>query len=223
MISPLRYFLKYESPELPDSNEFSFSFHNKGEPMAPHLEEESRALLADYLGKSSVFLEYGSGGSTFLALDSNVSEVHSVESDLGFMSSILDQIDSLGLKSKFYPYPCDIGPTGAWGTPLSRESSTRWMLYPFSVWWKLMLHGSSPDLILIDGRFRVSCFLASLWLSKEGTVILLDDYIGRPYYHVVERFISPLRMAGRMAVFKKPLGLGIRFLPYLMLHLVDFR
>ena len=34
-----------------------------------------------------------------------------------------------------------------------------------------------PDLILIDGRFRVCCFLSSLKYGNVGTKILFDDYL----------------------------------------------
>jgi hypothetical protein len=191
--------------------------------MAPHLDGESYRVLTEYLKKTSVFLEFGAGGSTFLALHTGVNEVHSVESDLVFLSSISKRVYSLGLAPKFHPHPIDIGPTGEWGAPKSRDFASTWFLYPLKVWYELIFSQSSPDLILIDGRFRVSCFLASLVLAKKGATILFDDYYERSYYHVVESFIKPSLRVGRLAVFEKTNRSSLSCLIYMLLHLGDFR
>jgi hypothetical protein len=65
----------------------------------------------------------------------------------------------------------------------------------------MLSSNQQPDLILIDGRFHIACFLASILLAKPGTIILFDDYFDRPNYHVVEKYIKPSAKAGRMAEF----------------------
>jgi hypothetical protein len=60
----------------------------------------------------------------------------------------------------------------------------------------------TPDVVLIDGRFRVSCFLTSILRAQPGTAIIFDDYVSREFYHVVERLISPSYHDGRQAIFK---------------------
>jgi hypothetical protein len=60
----------------------------------------------------------------------------------------------------------------------------------------------SPDLVLIDGRFRVFCFLTSVKFAPVGTKILFDDYINRPFYHVVEEFCERIDTCGRQALFE---------------------
>ena len=60
-----------------------------------------------------------------------------------------------------------------------------------------------PDLILIDGRFRVSTFLSCV-LKFPGAKVLFDDYVDRENYHVVESVIKPKRTVGRIAEFKVP-------------------
>ena len=61
--------------------------------------------------------------------------------------------------------------------------------------------GFTPDLILVDGRFRVACALVTTRELRHlpGTTLLIDDYAGRPHYHEVERFAELLAMHGRMA------------------------
>ena len=49
-----------------------------------------------------------------------------------------------------------------------------------------------PDLVLIDRKFRVYCFLTSLKLCDAGSKIIFDDY-DREEYHVVEQFIMPTK------------------------------
>jgi hypothetical protein len=97
----------------------------------------------------------------------------------------------------------DIGPTKAWGYPVSRNSTKHWPAYCIAPWKSLEACGMSPDLILIDGRFRVAAFLYSLLMAKKGTTILFDDYEKRNHYHVVEQVIKPVKLLGRMAEFYK--------------------
>ena len=62
--------------------------------------------------------------------------------------------------------------------------------------------GVSPDVVLVDGRFRVACFLTSLIEAVENTIIIFDDYADRHHYHVVERFLKPFKCCGRQAFFR---------------------
>ena len=57
---------------------------------------------------------------------------------------------------------------------------------------------------MIDGRFRVACFLNSLLNADPNTIILFDDYINRPHYHIVEEFLKPTQSCGRQACFVVP-------------------
>ena len=62
-----------------------------------------------------------------------------------------------------------------------------------------------PDLILIDGRFRVACALKLIKYlhDKNSYMILVDDYIGRSAHSDVERFSYLVKLEGTMAVFKQ--------------------
>ena len=61
-----------------------------------------------------------------------------------------------------------------------------------------------PELVLIDGRFRVASFLTCLIYGRPGTEIFFDDYVGRQYYHIVEELIRPLATSGRQGYFVIP-------------------
>jgi hypothetical protein len=79
----------------------------------------------------------------------------------------------------------DIGPTGGWGYPRDTSKIHLWPNYALCPY----LYGYSPDLILVDGRFRVACSLAAALQVPEATV-LIHDYRGRCHYHIIERFFS---------------------------------
>lgn len=59
--------------------------------------------------------------------------------------------------------------------------------------------------MLVDGRFRVACFLASLLSATPGTLIIRDDYAGRRGKYAIAESHAPLRaMLGRAALFEVP-------------------
>ena len=51
-----------------------------------------------------------------------------------------------------------------------------------------------PDLILIDGKFRVACALKLLNYFRRHRHIdyelMVDDYVGRKQYHILEKFFE---------------------------------
>ncbi len=168
----------------------------------PHMEPEGVELLARHAQFAKVFLEFGAGGSSVLMARLGVPEIHSVDSDQGFLSAVKDKIDELFPDSVINCYYVNIGETKEWGNPVDKSSANLWPKYCVAPWEALISQNLTPDLVLIDGRFRVSCFLVSLIFAKPGTIILFDDYLDRPYYHLVEKYITPLSIVGRMAEFR---------------------
>ena len=61
-----------------------------------------------------------------------------------------------------------------------------------------------PDLILIDGRFRVFCALSlhKFFLKKkEKPLIIVDDYKFRYDYHILSKFFT-IKIIGRFGVLE---------------------
>lgn len=154
-------------------------------PTVPWMPPEETALLTEKLKQSECYLEYGAGGSTVLASNIGVKNIYSVESNRKFLNEIAKI-------ANFIPIYVDIGPTKGLGYPLDESNKANWPQYTTKPW-----ELCSPDLILIDGRFRTSCLLHSLGYAAPGTTILMDDYRKRHHYHVVE----PDDVVGRMGVF----------------------
>jgi hypothetical protein len=154
---------------------------------------------------SRLYLEYGSGGSTVVAAKLGKSLV-SIDTDLFYLRSIRKKIGTLTPHQILVH--AQIGLTGPFGVPLRSHRPTprrlkQWADYPETPW-RFVPTNDTPDLILIDGRFRVAAALTCCahLLGSPNAYILLDDYLGRPHYHVIEQYAELLDIAGRMAVFQ---------------------
>ena len=62
----------------------------------------------------------------------------------------------------------------------------------------------NPDLILIDGRFRVASTLYSILINENDNCnYMFDDYLNRPFYHAIEKFIDIYEVFENTIFFKK--------------------
>ena len=169
----------------------------------PHMPPAAVARLEKAFATATCYLEYGSGGSTVLANELQVPTTVSVESDKEWLQKLKSQISSTPEKERVFIH-ADIGPTGAWGNPVDDTHWRAWHHYPLAGWKECGSRALSPDLVLIDGRFRAACFYATLIFARTGSIILFDDYGDRPFYHEVERSVRPSAMHDRMAEFVVP-------------------
>lgn len=182
-------------------NKFHQIWQPEDIPDYPSMDREGLALFEERLAQSTCFLEFGAGGSTILAAKKGVKIIYSVESDLNWANATRLKAEKLNTKTQIVLHHVDIGKTKEWGWPADDLAKNRWPSYSQSIFTKLFKEAAKPDLILVDGRFRVACFLTSLAYSLPGTRILFDNYYDRPNYHVVERFLKPASRSGRMAEF----------------------
>lgn len=175
------------------------ALHPISRPELTMPEAEAGALRAAY-GSAEVILEYGSGGSTVLAGELGKT-VWSVESDQGWAAMMQGWFDANPTKGRVQMVPVDIGETREWGQPVDDSGWKSYARYPLSVW--DMDGFTQPDVVLVDGRFRVGCALATAYRTQKPVTLLFDDYKHRERLHVVESFIGqPLRFFGRMAQFE---------------------
>lgn len=170
-------------------------------PLLPSLDAEGLAHFRDRLQATRCFLEYGSGGSTIMAANTHsVPIVISVDSDRSWAERVISTIQLSDDIKTFIEY-CDIGPVREWGNPVNLDCIERFWRYPFMPWETAVNGCFEPDLVLIDGRFRVCAFLVTLLYSQKGTIILFDDYFDRPHYFIAEHFCDLHARYGRMAEF----------------------
>ena len=174
-------------------------------PSEPEFDELSKPKFIDLLRRSEFYLEYGSGGSTLLAARIQKRFI-SVDTDPWFLRSVRRAIGTLAADQKLIH--ADIGLTGPWGKPmrdtgLSASRLAKWRSYAATPWQDIA-NDDAPDLVLVDGRFRVSTTLLccqKLYKNPEAR-ILVDDYAERPEYSVIERHADLIDMVGRMAIFR---------------------
>jgi hypothetical protein len=167
----------------------------------PWLPESVAARLREMLKTANCYLEYGSGATTVMAASMGVSYVVTTESDANWLAALRHKLLLLGGPTNTELIHADIGPTRDWGYPTSDVNWRDYPKYPVVSWRRCSHYGLTPDVVLIDGRFRVACFLASLAFGAPGTRILFDDYFDRPHYHAVEQFLSPVAKHDRAAEF----------------------
>jgi hypothetical protein len=188
--------------------------------------EEAIELLESEMRQSQCYMEYGSGGSTYLAASIPVPAVFSVESDPGWSKAVQSQVKKQESSTRFEMLHVDVGAKPKnWGTPENNDRVRDWPAYPLKIWSVMSEAGFSPDLVLIDGRFRVACFAASILYGKPGLTILFDDYVGRtPQYGAVETILKPAKTVSRMQVFVRPKRIDTPAVAKLLAtYTVDFR
>jgi len=160
-------------------------------------------VLHKYMDSCSQYLEFGSGESTVYAASlSSITRIDSVESSKAFVDEDLKcngAISDALASGKLLFHFIDIGETCKWGRPVNNAKRHLWPNYSLSVY----SHKSDHDLVLIDGRFRVSCTLSSLLNTPERCIIMIHDFWNREEYHLVLRYLDVLETADTLAVFSK--------------------
>lgn len=155
----------------------------------------------DTVTNSSKILEYGSGSSTkFISQFDKY--LMSVESDKSFIESINIEINKINSNHNVTFLHIDIGETKEWGYPIDNIKRHDWYRYAIFPWLTLTKGNTTPDLVLIDGRFRVACMLTTMAMIKKPTKIIFDDYIGRNYNLTIGKFINPIKIIDRAAYFE---------------------
>ncbi len=153
------------------------------------------SLFKDVLKTSKIFGEYGCGLSTEWVLKNTNANILSVDSSRDWVDKISSGNAAYNKRIKLKHI--DLGEVENWGRPIGYEKSYNFINYFNWIWTQDII----PDTVLIDGRFRVCCFLTSIKYGKENTKIIFDDYNNRPYYHVIEKFIKKEQTCGRQALF----------------------
>lgn len=143
-----------------------------------------------------VYGEYGVGASTEYVYRHTGARIVAVETSRGWAAEVARGKD----RARLQLFWADLGPVGNWGYPLTYAKRGDFASYTDAIWQL----PEKPDVVLIDGRFRVACFLTSLLHGDPGLTIVFDDYAGRPHYHLVEEFLAPRAACGRQAIFERP-------------------
>lgn len=184
-------------------------------PVAPSLPNDTAMALPDmsmptaekewvksHYRSASAILEYGSGGSTVFAASHCTAPIVSIESDAAWAEGLKNGLARAGLmRSGIDIRHADIGKTKEWGMPASHNEWRRYWAYPMG-FWQDAAH-IDPDVVLIDGRFRLGCFLATILNTRRPVTVLWDDYVGREnaLYSMAAAWFPIAQTRGRMVQF----------------------
>ena len=157
----------------------------------------------DFLFKKSIegikiYGEYGCGLSSKWMLKNTNCKVISVDSSKEWVEKI--KIENKKYESRLKINHVDLGKVRRWGFPINYDNYSNFSDYTDYIWKQPV----KPNLVLIDGRFRVCCFLTSLKFADAGTKIIFDDYVNRPHYHFIEKYVSRINECGRQCLFIVP-------------------
>jgi len=159
-------------------------------------------LFKKYIKDIKIYGEYGVGNSTTWVYQNTNAKILAVDTSKKWIDIVKSKINEL---DRIQIDWIDLGELGDWGTPISYKKRAFIRNYLESIWIK----NNKPELILIDGRFRVACFLYSLLKAMPNSKIIFDDYKKIPHYQVVEEFIKPTEIHGNQALFIVPENLSV--------------
>lgn len=166
-------------------------------PSRPEFDDETLERFRLELARASSYLEYGSGGSTLMADAAGIPAL-SVESDSFYAEKVRRMLKPGTHLQLAVP---TMGLTQHWGMPVfnAKRKGYPYVTAPFD-----LMDGWFPDLVLVDGRYRVACVLEVARRAKiagASATVILDDYSGRNHYHCIERHLSAPTLVGRSAIF----------------------
>jgi hypothetical protein len=154
-------------------------------------------LFKELIKHAKTYYEYGCGKSTEFVFKYSSATIFSVDTSNDWVKKI-KSLEGIEKSKRLNLSWVDVGEVANWGTPTSFKMKHNFRNYAELLW----LNNAIPDLVLIDGRFRILCFLTSIKFAPAGCKILFDDYIDRPFYHIVEDFCPKLETCGRQALFE---------------------
>jgi hypothetical protein len=166
----------------------------------PHMWPEEATLFEELLRRTtSGYLEFGLGGSTLMAIRCGVPNIVAVDSDPRWAAAMRShpEVTPHIASGRVVVLHAPIGAVAEFGAPASVASIRHWPNYIGIPWAEWERQGTFPDLVFVDGRFRVACCLsvvvahALLGRGAPGPLIVLHDFQPeRPYYDKVLSFLE---------------------------------
>ena len=165
------------------------------------MSDTEKELLRSFLRCGSNYLEFGTGGSTVLACSHVKESVMAVESNPAWLRKVQAHCSDQPTALKPRLFHADIGPVVELGYPRNDRLRDHWPRYHDGVW--PHKGAINADLYLIDGRFRVACFIQVLLRAQSSAIILIHDFANRPQYHVIREFAREIAAAESLSAFQR--------------------
>jgi protein O-GlcNAc transferase len=175
--------------------------------MEPSFKIKDKQMFYKYLNKCKIYFEYGSGGSTYQAsIRYNITKIFSVESDKEWLNFLKQKITSKNVIHLFNEM--NVQPK-TWGHPGPNSTQAQHINYSNHIRNLTLEEQKSINLILIDGRFRVACCLKCFDIINQDCLIVFNDFLDRPTYHVVLDYYDIINNTtdNSMVILKKKKGI----------------
>jgi hypothetical protein len=185
---------KLKAPKFFDCLAKTARYHAKNLKSTDEHSSSDWVLFRQSLTACTNYLEYGSGASTSFVARNYQCNIRTIETAVEWAETVRESLNNRAEVTHI-----DLGPTGPLGRPIGYSQRARFVDYFESGF----ANGFSPDVILVDGRFRVAVFLTALLRALPGSKIIFDDY-SRDRYKIVEEIISPSELSPRQALFVVP-------------------
>jgi hypothetical protein len=164
----------------------------------PRMSRSELNLFLSFVGKSERYLEFGAGGSTFVASSHVKDWIISIDSSKAWLETVESACSSNGTKPELHFV--DVGPTGDWGVPIDPATKARWADYHTAIW--SIPKSASADLYFVDGRFRVACFAQIVIRCCPDAIIGFHDFSSRADYHRVREIAREIASAEDISFFQ---------------------
>tara|TARA_Y100000310_G_C20593484_1_gene769305 strand:+ start:161 stop:778 length:618 start_codon:yes stop_codon:yes gene_type:complete len=183
--------------------------------MKPHMSIKELKEFSSRIIKSKEYFEYGLGGSTLYAFDFSDAKISGVDTSKEWIKDVSTEIE----KSLMYDLindktrkinndiradlrHIDLGPVGKWGRVKNWKKDDQQKFYKYSK--SIFDFETNPDLIFIDGRWRVACAAQAVLFSLDkniSPIIMLHD-AERKQYAPVWDILEPIKRVDRLQLFK---------------------
>lgn len=142
--------------------------------------------------------EFGVGEPSLIAALCNVPQLISVDGDKAKIDAVSSNTIWRSTTTNHSSRHIDMGPLGEWGYPLD-------LSHPGIKHYQqaLSLSPFKPDVVLVDGRFRVACALSLLGFITRDTLVVVHDYTSSRGYSMIERYFELIAQTQTLGVFRR--------------------
>ncbi|MEI6407297.1 MAG: hypothetical protein WCO85_07205 [Actinomycetes bacterium] len=146
-------------------------------------------------------VEYGSGESTVLLAEKGCTVI-SVETSWNYFLKITERLEGPIVQGRVHCIYADVGTVDQWGSPVDTSPRAAFLRYPLQPWVQIERRELTPQLVVLDGRFRLACFVTSFMKAPLGALILINNFYSRTDYHLINHFAQESERVGDLAVFE---------------------
>lgn len=172
--------------------------------MQPQMTKDEIQCLSGFLACTDKYLEFGTGGSTCLAASLVHHSIVSVDSSSRWIDAVRETCAAHADWVQPNLVHVDIGSVGDWGWPIDPAAKARWPNFHSQIWENSDAIGA--DLVMLDGRFRVACFLQTILRARPDALIAIHDFANRAAYHAVHQFGREIARVDELSIFVRRPG-----------------